>query len=205
MERQLGLENLEGLARLDLQRRGQEVTRDEVYFAQRSRLDKFAHNLDAIENEVKDLALRAHHYKKLLDPSPETEPDPLVRRHLAFLRRWGATTSYPLLMHVYDAYDKGDCTIEQLRRVVGYVESLIVRRHLAAVPTNFLNKLFVAAIDQLPRNLPIDEAVHQTLSAPRRYWASDEKLRSASGMGTRLDRAYPLRSAAPCKNHLAKP
>lgn len=82
-------------------------------------------------------------------------------------------------MHVYDAYHRGECTVEQLRTVVGYVESFIVRRHLAAVPTNFLNKLFVAAIDQLPADLPIDEAVHRVLSASRRYWASDEKLRSA--------------------------
>ena len=179
MERYLGLDRLEGLARLDLQRRGQEVTHDKVYFAQRSRLDKVAHDLDAIENEVKDLALRARHYKRLLDPTLETEPDPVVRRHLVFLRRWGATTSYPLLMHVYDAHHRGDCTVEQLRRIVAYVESFIVRRHLAAVPTNFLNKLFISAIDRLPDDLPIDEAVLQTLSAPRSYWASDEKLRSA--------------------------
>lgn len=179
MERRLGLEHLEGLARLDLQRRGQEVTQDEVYSAQRSRLGKLAQDLDAIEDKVRDLALRARHYKKLLAPSAETEPDPIVRRHLVFLRRWGATTSYPLLMHVYDAYHKGDCTIEQLRRVAGYVESFIVRRHLAAVPTNFLNRLFVAAIDQLPTDIPIDEAVHRVLSASRRYWASDERLRSA--------------------------
>ncbi len=179
MEQDLGLEHLEGLARLDLQRRGQDVTHDKVYFAQRSRLDKVAHDLDAVENEVKDLALRAEHYKRLLDPSPDTEPDPIVRRHLVFLRRWGATTSYPLLMHVYDAYHKGKCTVAQLRRVVAYVESFIVRRHLAAVPTNFLNKLFITAIDRLPNDLPIDEAVHRTLSASRSYWASDKKLRSA--------------------------
>lgn len=177
MERSLGLNHLEGLARLDIQRRGQEVTQDNVYIAQRSRLDEFAHDPEAIEEEVKDLALRAHYYKCLIEP--ETEQDPIVRRHLLFLRRWGATTSYPLLMHVYDAYHEGACTLEQLRRVVGYVESFIVRRHLAAVPTNFLNKLFIAAIDQLPTDLPIDEAVHQTLSSSRRYWASDEKLRSA--------------------------
>jgi alkylated DNA nucleotide flippase Atl1 len=179
MERYLGLVHLEGLARVDLQRRGQEVTHDRIYFTQRSRLDKVAHDLDAIEDEVKDLALRVRHYKRLLDPTAETERDPVVRRHLLFLRRWGATTSYPLLMHVYDAYHRGACTVEQLRRIVAYVESFIVRRHLAAVPTNFLNKLFITAIDRLPDNLPIDEAVHQTLSAPRSYWASDERLRSA--------------------------
>jgi hypothetical protein len=82
-------------------------------------------------------------------------------------------------MYVYDAHHRGDCTVEQLRRVVAYGESFIVRRHLAAIPTNFLNRLFITAIERLPKDLPIAEAVHRTLSAPRSYWASDEQLRSA--------------------------
>jgi uncharacterized protein with ParB-like and HNH nuclease domain len=81
MEALLGVENLTGLARVDLQRRNIEVTKGEVYAAHQRRLDPIAMNEAAVEEEVRDFALRATHYKRLIDP--ESEPDPELAAGLA--------------------------------------------------------------------------------------------------------------------------
>lgn len=178
MEQHLGFEHLEGLSRVDLLRRGTEVKYEHVYWTHRKRLDAEAKDADAVEAAVKDLALRARHYKRLVEP--EFEPDAGAQRHLAFLRAWGATTTFPLLMHVLDRMQAGECSVEQWRAITGLVESFIVRRHLAAVPTNYLNKLFVLAIGQLSEHAgPLEEKVHRTLSHRGWYWPSDEELESA--------------------------
>lgn len=177
MEHELGLDHLEGLVRVDLLRRGTEVKYEQVYWTHRRRLDQEAKSVEKVEAAVKDLALRARHYRRLVEP--EAEPDPLARRHLVFLRAWGATTTFPLLMHVLDRVEAGECSVEQWRTITGLVESFIVRRYLAAVPTNYLNKLFVLAIAQLSEQSgPLDEAVHRVLSQRGWYWASDETLKA---------------------------
>ena len=49
------------------------------------------------------------------------------------LRRWGAQTSYPVLMAAYDLRERGLLPVEGLREVVSYIESFLVRRQLAGV------------------------------------------------------------------------
>lgn len=177
MEQQLGLDHLEGLARVDLLRRGTEVKHEQVYWTHRRRLDSEAKTVAQVEAAVADLSVRARHYRRLVEP--DSEPDPGARRHLGFLRAWGATTSFPLLMHVLDRMEAGECSVDQWRRITGLVESFIVRRYLAAVPTNYLNKLFVLAVGQVrEQDGPLDEVVHQVLSQRGWYWASDEALQA---------------------------
>ncbi len=77
MEHELGLDHLEGLVRVDLLRRGTEVKYEQVYWTHRRRLDQEAKSVEKVEAAVKDLALRARHYRRLVEP--EAEPDPLAR------------------------------------------------------------------------------------------------------------------------------
>lgn len=130
-----------------------------------------------VEAEVRDLALRAHHYKRLIDPS--TEDDPEIRGALSRLRRWGAQTSYPVLMAAYDLRERGVLSIEGMRQVVSYIESFLVRRQLAGIPTNALNRLFVQLVDDLPEDEDFPQALRRELSRPRRYWPTDDQLREA--------------------------
>src|SRR5205807_29167 len=95
MEETLAAENLEGLARVDLQRRGSDANRDEVYRMHAKRLEPIARDEGAIEQEVRDLAKRSAHYRRLIDP--RSEPDTDVRSALQRLNRWGAQTTFPLL------------------------------------------------------------------------------------------------------------
>jgi len=95
MEHELGLDHLEGLVRVDLLRRGTEVKYEQVYWTHRRRLDQEAKSVEKVEAAVKDLALRARHYRRLVEP--EAEPDPLAR---------------------------GECSVEQWRTITGLVESV---------------------------------------------------------------------------------
>jgi uncharacterized protein with ParB-like and HNH nuclease domain/alkylated DNA nucleotide flippase Atl1 len=177
MERLIGFDNLEGLARVDLQRRGIDVAGDDVFRRHQDRLENLPGGEHAIDVAVRDLALRARHYKRLIDPAAEADPE--VRAGLQRLRRWGAQTSYPVLMAAYDLRERGLLPVEGLREVVSYIESFLVRRQLAGIPTNALNRLFVQFVGQLPQDAKFPQALRQELSRPRRYWPSDEQLREA--------------------------
>jgi alkylated DNA nucleotide flippase Atl1 len=176
MEQLIGVENLEGLARLDLQRRGLQVKIEDVYDEHQKRLAPLERNEDAIEEQVRDFALRAKHYKRLIDP--QSEPDAEVRAGLERLGRWGPQTSRPLLMVAYDLRERNLLSVEDMRRVVAYVESFLVRRQLARIPTNALNRLFIQLIDHLPEE-GFADALHRELSRDRLYWPSDDWLRKA--------------------------
>jgi uncharacterized protein with ParB-like and HNH nuclease domain/alkylated DNA nucleotide flippase Atl1 len=177
MERLIGFDNLEGLARVDLQRRGIDVAVDDVFRRHQDRLENMPGGEAAIDEAVRDLALRASHYKRLIDPSAEGDQE--IRAGLSRLRRWGAQTSYPVLMAAYDLYERGLLPIDGLREVVSYIESFLVRRQLAGVPTNTLNRLFVQFVGQLPHDTTFPQALRQELSRQRRYWPGDEQLREA--------------------------
>jgi alkylated DNA nucleotide flippase Atl1 len=174
LEELVGFDNLEGLARVALQCAGVEVAKDDVYREHQTRLDTVAGDEEQVESYVRDLARRAGHYKRLIDPS--AEPDEELRGGLRRLGRWGAQTTYPLLMYGYDILDRGQCSIEELRAVVLYVESFLVRRHLAGIPTNSLSKIFVAIVGQLPGDVSFVDAVRQELSRERRYWPTDAQV-----------------------------
>lgn len=177
MERLIGFDNLEGLARVDLQRRGIDVAVDDVYRRHQDALEQMQGGEQAVENAVRDLALRAEHYKRIIDP--KTEEDGEVRASLERLRRWGAQTSYPVLMVAYDLQERGLLSVEGMREVVAYIESFLVRRQLAGIPTNALNRLFVQLIEHLPEGPEFPDVLRQELSRSRRYWPSDDQLREA--------------------------
>ena len=179
MESLLGSEdNLEGLARVDLQRRGIDVTRDEVYRFHQVRLEPLVGHEDQVVDEVRELAQQATFYARLVDPGHE--PDLEVRGSLLRLNRWGAQTTYPLIMHLYGLREAGKCTVEELRLALTYLESFIVRRFLCQVPTNQLNRLFIELIKGVDGTSPVGAAVRAELSGVRRYWPTDEQVRAAA-------------------------
>ena len=182
MERALGTDGLEGLVRDDLQSAGEFVRQDQVYRIARGQLEPQAGDLDVLEEHVKRLARRGAYYALFLHPGgshSSAEQLGLSKRtllHLAFLRAWGASTTYPLLLHLYSEVDAGRATHDQAESCLEAIESFIVRRYLAAVPTNVLNRLFIQLIGALPSGEPIDVALRRELSRDGR-WPEDEQVR----------------------------
>ncbi len=178
MEALVGVDSLTGLARVDLQRRGQDVTKDGVYAAHQRRLDPISLDEAEVETQVRDLALRAEHYKCLIDPDAELDPE--LAAGLKRLARWGAQTSHPVLMMAYDLRERDLIDTVALRRVVAIIESFLVRRQLARIPTNALNRLFVQLLGNLPEDGEFVDALHRELSRERLDWPDDQRLREAA-------------------------
>lgn len=178
LEKALGADGLEGLVRDDLQSTEGFVKQNAVYRTARARLEPVAKDLDALEAHVTRLARRGASYALFLRPSdPNGTAGQLgvtkgALRHLAFLKGWGATTTYPLLLHIYAAVDAGHATATQAESCLEAIESFLVRRYLVDKSTNVLNRLFINAIGALDGGEPIDTALRRELSRDRR-WPDD--------------------------------
>jgi len=169
---------LETLVYVDLVLRGKpSIKRQDIYREQQNRLRPLAGNEAAVEATVRELARRARFFERIVTPA--REPEPRVRAAMERLNRWEASTTYPLLMHLHDVWDRGECSTDDVVTTLTYVESFLVRRTLAAIPTNNLNRVFSALIPQIPQGVPIAEGVRQALSGERKYWPSDATLRDA--------------------------
>jgi alkylated DNA nucleotide flippase Atl1 len=178
MQKLLTTGQLETLVFVDLIVRGQSsVKRQDIYRAQQTRLRSIEADEAAVEAEVKELARKAKLFRRIVQPSAEEDAD--VRSALMRLDRWGASTIYPLLMHMLDLREQGSCTSLEVTEALSYIESFLVRRMIAGVPTNNLNRIFSAIIPQMPPNLPLPSAVRHALSETRKYWPSDHRLREA--------------------------
>jgi alkylated DNA nucleotide flippase Atl1 len=182
LERAVGTDGLEGLVRDDLQSAGEFVRQDQVYRTARRQLEPEAGDLDALERHIQRLARRGAYYALFLQPTdPQSTAASLglsrrALRHLAFLRTWGASTTYPLLLYVYSEVDAGRATHDQAESCLEALESFIVRRYLVAVPTNVLNRLFIQLASALPAGEPIDITLRRELSRDER-WPDDEQMR----------------------------
>ena len=177
MEQEVGVENLEGLARVDLMRRGEVVAYDRVYEEHQRLLTPIAGDEAQVEERVRDLALRGSFYKRLIDPSTETHGE--TSAGLQRLARWGAQTSYPVLMVALDLRHREVLSDNDVARAVSLIESFLVRRQLARIPTNALNRLFVQLIARLPEDESFVDILHRELSRDRLYWPSDNAIRTA--------------------------
>ena len=65
---------------------------------------------------IRDLALQARYYKRLIDPA--AEPDEQTRAGLQRLARWGAQTAHPVLMVALDLHRREVISVQDLRQVV---------------------------------------------------------------------------------------
>lgn len=169
---------LETLAFVDLVLRGKaSIKRPDIYRTQQERLRPLEGDEGAVEGEVRELARRGRLFRRIVQP--RTEPSLEVRTALERLERWGASTTYPLLMHLLDLLDQDKCTVDEVVEAMSYVESFLVRRMIAGISTNNLNRIFSSFVPQLRVDLPIAEAIRHGLSGERKYWPSDARLREA--------------------------
>jgi uncharacterized protein with ParB-like and HNH nuclease domain len=135
-------ENLTEFIRHYLMRQGQVIRHGDIYF----RLKDLVSNGDALVY-LQDLARFAVFYQKLLFPTNET--DGAIRRALERLNRIEVTTAYPLLLNLYDDYDKGILSSQDFVSMLRIIENFMIRRFACNVPTNQLNKIFPPLYAQL--------------------------------------------------------
>ncbi|WP_444962833.1 DUF262 domain-containing protein [Nocardiopsis sp. M1B1] len=200
MQEELGPDRLETLAWLDLVLRGDDrAKQSEVYHGQKERLEKAARDggEPALREELEQLRRRGRLLLRVIDPGYEDAPE--LAAVLQRLVDWGNMIYRPLALHLMDLRDQGHVGTEELVRALGYVESFLVRRMIAGVPTQGLNRIFTSSPKEIRPGGSVADSVRRYLSDPRRRWPTDSALTEAvanrnfywSGRGPQ--RTYVLR------------
>ncbi len=174
MQQRLGQRHLETFFRHQYMTGGDFVREGDIYQAWRRRLDDVPDS--ALAGELEKLARFSTFYHRLLNP--EVEPDPNISERLKRLNRWGGQTMYPFVLWLYERDELNAVEAEDFERILGVIESFLVRRLFAGVPTNQLNRLFARLAHQLPPG-DLLAATRAALSEPSRRWPDDEAFREA--------------------------
>ncbi|OZB83640.1 DUF262 domain-containing protein [Microbacterium sp. 13-71-7] len=106
-------------------------------------------------------------YRILLDPSQE--PDPEIRRQLAYVNTFGRST-YPLVLSAYRDHRLGAISKDELVQTLERIQSLLLRRAVVGIPNDRLIARLCRARAQGPEEL---------LRAFARITPSDERIRVA--------------------------
>ena len=126
---------------------GIDIKKNGIYTAIREKL-KAMESTEKVEEEVQSMQRYGELYARFL--TPENNDVPIICRRLENIKEIKVTTSYPLLLCLFNARSNKALSETDLDQCLGLVESFIVRRAVCGVPTNSLNKLFV----QLAKNFP---------------------------------------------------
>ena len=122
-----------------------------LYSELKSRVDKDCPTAAEVEDYLMTTAKFAKHYRAILNP--ELEPHPSVRKRLHRLNEWRVTVAHPLILNLYEDYAEQRLSAPVFAEMLADIESFVVRRYFCNIPTNRLNKVFVAAYkDTLPLN-----------------------------------------------------
>jgi uncharacterized protein with ParB-like and HNH nuclease domain len=148
------------------------VIYNEIYQGIKERND--SGNIDFIVS-LNDLLKFAEYYRHFRYPEEESQL-PLRRWFSRFLRL-DFTTSYPLLLNLYDNYTQGTLSLNELEAMLLVVESYFIRRLFVGVPANALNKVFNTIYRQLDLEDPV-ESLKETLGgySGGQVWPDDEQF-----------------------------
>jgi uncharacterized protein with ParB-like and HNH nuclease domain len=126
---------------------GNDIKQGGIYAAIKANLKSMKTSQD-VENEVKSMQRFGEFYATILCLRPE--PKKAISERLENIQILKVTTSYPLLLRLFDACQAQKLSDVELERCLGLIESYIVRRAICKVPPNTLNKLFI----QWAKNFP---------------------------------------------------
>jgi uncharacterized protein with ParB-like and HNH nuclease domain len=141
--------NLTEFLRHYMMKDGDDIKKGGIYAAIRTRL-KNMESMDAVELEAKSMQSFGDFYSKLL--FPEKEEIKIIRDCLENIKDIKVTTSYPLLLRLFNARQSGDLSDNELVKCLKLVESFVIRRSICGVATNPLNKLFIQLAKTFPNS-----------------------------------------------------
>lgn len=151
LENALG-SNLTEFLRHYVMKDGEDIKRGGIYAAIKSKL-KVMSNPEEVEAEIKSMQRFGQFYAVILCLVPDA--DKAVSKRMQNIQDLKVTTSYPLLLRLFDARDTHLLSNTDLETCLGLIESFVVRRSVCGVPTNALNKLFI----QWAKSFPDDNHV----------------------------------------------
>ena len=155
------------------------LTKDGAYIRQNTIYEGVKNRLaplpaPGVVDELLEMRMYADYYRRLV--APKHEPNPHIQRRLHRLNRWEVNTAYPFLLRIYDDYEHGRLTAADMCKVLDVVESYVVRRFFCRVPTNALNRTFIALYATLDKEAVVDSLVDALAG---RSWPGDEEFLNA--------------------------
>lgn len=118
------------------------VKKNDVYVKLKQQADK----TNVIEY-LKDLAVFATYYDKLLHP--EKEANTKIRYYLKRIQQFEARTAFPFLLYIYRDYDVKKYSLDQFIEILSIIDNFIVRRYVCNIESKPLNKMFGSLYNQL--------------------------------------------------------
>jgi uncharacterized protein with ParB-like and HNH nuclease domain len=142
METKLGDKLLTEFIRHYLKKDGLIVKESEIYFNLRKRVTPE----NALE-ELQMLSKYSYFYYLLLNPTVEQNLE--IRKYLQRLNVLEVTTVYPFLLNCYNDYNDNKLKLSEFIETLRILENFLIRRYIANVPTNQLDKIFPTLYKQI--------------------------------------------------------
>lgn len=150
---------------------------DRIYAEWQALLDPLAGDEVAVLAMLKELHARGVNYSAMRSAATG---ESVIDAKLERLAEWRSAVHQPLTFAVLEHWRTRRVDTDRAAKALSFVESFLVRRMLAGVPTNNLNRIFTTAVGQLQMaaysKSDLDVAIHRILSQPGKYWPSDEAL-----------------------------
>jgi uncharacterized protein with ParB-like and HNH nuclease domain len=160
-----------------------------IYATFKHSTDLVAKSSEDVVNRIRELSKYSNYYHKFLQPKNEIHEG--LRKYLEKFNRIEVTTSYPLLLNLYDDYDNGRISDTQLRECLKTIETYIVRRGVCGIAAQALNRYFPTiykSLDQANINASLKNMLRKAGGAQR--MPTDEEFRQClterSLYGTRI-------------------
>lgn len=166
----------------ELLRRGQSVSRKEVYATHQS-LFRSAGPTEAdkeefLRSELRSARVYASLFTEVGDGYLDRSVPKTVRDHLSFLADWGSPVANPVLLEAALAYESHRIDDDEFKSLVHAIESFFVRRALVGLTASPLRSMFMrVAADVAKADDPISvQHLAKELTA-RGRWPSDNMIR----------------------------
>jgi uncharacterized protein with ParB-like and HNH nuclease domain len=147
---------------------------ERIYGTFREVANKTARDEKQVIELIQKLVKFSRYYENFL--YPQNEKHEHLKALFTKLNRLEVSTSFPLLLKLYDDYTEGDLSLEDFENALKLIETFIVRRTVCGVPTNVLNKYFPTIYQSLDKS-KIFESIKlkfQSNTGQRRLPRADE-------------------------------
>jgi hypothetical protein len=189
LEENLGEKGLQRFLHAWVVRRGNNVPQKDTYASVLHELKVAGASEDEAYDLLRDLGSESRDYRVISDPSSYESmklakewkvPDEMYRT-LTFLASWGSVPAQPLLLETFTRWRLRRLNSTAATRLLRYVESLLVRRFIAAIPPNDLRSTLGRLVQQvrLSSDRQFGNVVIAALKEPTRRWPDDRETEDA--------------------------
>jgi len=120
---------------------------NKIYATFKETADRKAKSQEDVINLMGGLLEFSDYYYKFIHP--ENEKEQKIEAYFEKLDKLEVTTSYPLLLRLYEDYANEKISVTDFSECLHAIETFVVRRAVCGIPTNVLNKYFPAICNSL--------------------------------------------------------